>query len=480
MSISLISVPLVLSALGASDYGLYNLVAGVVAMLSFLNLSLTVSSQRYMSVAMGAKDIEGIDIVYNTSFYMHLFLGAIIIVLFEFGSFFIDKLNIEPDRLWCAKIIYQFLIISTFVQIISVPFDALINAHEDMHAFAIIETINSLLLLVVAISLKYYDGDKLLFYGLFVCFIAIATFLMKYGWVRYSYRNYRINIVKKWSKLQIRGMFGFAGWNLFGGIAMIGRNQGIAIIFNIFLGTIANASYGIANHINGALSNFSGTFQKAINPQLMKSEGMKDRERLLKISFISSKYSVLALSFFSIPLIIEMPDILHIWLNNNIPPYTIELTRYILLLSIVYQYSVGIMSAIQAVGYIRNYQIAMGCIILLNLPMAYILVKTGYPIYYVTIGFVALELISLVVRIKMAEVLVKMPPVVFIKEVVIPTLIIIIPSAIFCLIPYIVISSIWLRFIFVSLAYCSLFFILFWLIALDENMKRKIIDKLSF
>lgn len=479
MGISLVSVPLVLHALGSSDYGLYNLIAGVVAMLGFLSLSLTVSSQRYLSVAMGTNDVFRINLVYNTSFWLHLLLGIVVVLLFEIGSFFIDSLNIATERLWCAKIIYQLLIGSTFVKIITVPFDAIINAHEDMAIFALIEIIDSVLMLAVAVSLKYVSYDKLAYYGLCICLISILTILMKYLWCRYKYTRYHINLKRHWKNLQTREMSGFAGWNLFGGIAMIGRNQGIAILINLFLGTIANAAYGIANQINGAMSQFSVTFQKAINPQLMKSEGMNNRERLLRISYISSKFSVLALAFFAIPLIVEMTDILEIWLGSNIPPYTKELSCFILILTIVYQYSVGIMSAIQAAGIIRNYQITMGCIILMNIPLAFIILRMGYPVYYVTIGFVLIELLSLAIRVKMAKRLVQMPSVAFVTNVIKPTILIILPSLLFCLIPHYMITGLWPRLIATSAVYGISFILLLWIVALDNKQREQIVIRVN-
>lgn len=478
LAISLISVPLVLRALGASDYGLYNLVAGVVAMLNFLSNSLSVSSQRYMSVAMGTDNNQRIILVYNTSFWLHLLLGIFVVLLFEFGSFFIGMLNIAPDRLWCAEIIYQFLVVSTFFKIVSVPFDAIINAHEDLVVFAVIELIDSFLMLIIALSLKYIPYDKLIYYGLCVCLVSVLTIAMKYLWCRHAYIRYRINLKRHWKGLLIREMSGFAGWNLFGGLAIVGRNQGVAIIINLFLGTIANASYGIANQINGALSHFSATFQKAINPQLMKSEGMNNRERMLRISYISSKFSVLALGFFAVPLIVEMSDVLSVWLGEGIPLYCKELSIYILLLTIVYQYSMGIMSAIQAAGNIRNYQITTGCIILLNIPLAYMLLKLGLPVYYVTIGYVLLELISLFLRIKMADRLVQMPPSAFVTNVIRPTLLIILPSLTLCLIPHYMIPGLWSRLITTSFIYGITFASLSWIVALDHTQKQQIIIRI--
>lgn len=479
MAIALVSVPLVLRALGASDYGLYNLVAGVVAMLNFLSNSLTTSSQRYMSVAMGTNDEKRINLIYNTSYWLHLLLGLGVVVLLECGSFFIGKLNIEPDRLWCAKIIFQFLVLSTFTKILAVPFDAIINAHEDLVTFAVIELIDSLLMLAVAFSLKYIPTDKLIFYGLTVCLISLLTILMKYSWCRFKYKRFNINLKKYRKELLTKEMSGFAGWNLFGGLAIIGRNQGVAIIINMFLGTIANAAYGIANQINGALSHFSATFQKAINPQLMMSEGMNNRERLLRISYISSKFSVLALGFFAIPLIVEMSDVLLIWLGEDIPVYSKELSIFILLLTIVYQYSMGIMSAVQAAGNIRNYQITMGCIILLNVPIAYVLLKYGYPVYYVTIGYVIIELISLIVRVIMADKLVQMRPTEYLKNVVYPTLMIIVPSLALCFIPHYMISSLWLRLIITCFVYAVSFMLLMWFVAFNREQRDQILTRVK-
>lgn len=480
MIIALVTVPLVLHALGASDYGLYNLVAGVVAILSFLNNSMTVSSQRYMSVAMGEENERKVNIIYNTSFALHLTLGILIVLAFEIiGLFAIEKLNIEPDRMCCAKIIFQFLILSTFSKIVSVPFDALMNAKEDMLPFSVIMLFDSVLMLIVAFTIKYFTGDKLIYYGFCVAGIAVLTFLMKYGWCRYSYKEYRIKLTRYKGQLQTKAMLGFTGWNLFGGLAMMGRNQGVAVIINLFLGTVANAAYGVANQINGALGHFSSTFQKAINPQLMKSEGMQNRVRMLRLSFVSSKFSVLALSLFAVPLIIEMEEVLNIWLKNDIPPFTLRLSQLILILSIAYQYSVGIMSAIQANGNIRNYQITMGLILLLNVPIAYFMLKLGYPIYYTTAAFVVLEFISLMIRLYMAKHLTGMEIQDFVLQVIKPTAIIIaVPMGVALLLHYLLPIS-FLRLVVVSGVYCVIYMILMWKVALEESQRASIYAKIK-
>lgn len=480
LAIALVSVPLVLRALGASDFGLYNLVAGVVAMLAFLNNSMTVSSQRFMSVAMGEKNEDRINSIYNTSFLLHLVLGMLVVIAFEvIGIFAIDRLNIPLERMWCAKVIFQLLILSTFSKIVAVPFDALINAKEDLLVFSIIELIDSILMLAIALSISFISGDKLIFYGICVALISVLTFFMKYGWCKKAYKNYSIELLKYRGKFRSKEMLGFTGWNLFGGLAIISRNQGVAVIINIFFGTITNAAYGIANQINGAIGNFSSTFQKAINPQLMKSEGMNDRIRLVRISYISSKFSVLALSLFAVPLIMEMDEVLTLWLKDDIPPFTMRLAQCIIMLSIVYQYSVGIMSAIQATGKIRNYQITMGVILLTNVPIAYLILKLGYPVYYTTLAFVVLEILSLFVRLVMASRLTGMKIEEYLKNVIVPTLIIVVIPTLFALIPHVVIDKSIIRVVLVCGIYGVLYVVLMYRFAFDVSQRALISSKIN-
>jgi len=441
---------------------------------------MTVSSQRFMSVAMGEGNDAKINSIYNTSLLLHFCLAVLVIIVFEvIGLFAIDKLNILPERITCAKIIYQFLILSTAANIIAVPFDALTNAKEDMIPFSIVELIGSILMLSVAFSIAHVSGDKLIYYGVCVALISILTLFMKYGWCRYAYKDYKINLFAYKNKFKIKEMLGFTGWNLFGGLAMIGRNQGVAVIINLFLGTVANAAYGIANQINGALSHFSATFQKAINPQLMKSAGMNDRSRLLRISYISSKFSVLAMAFFAVPLIMEMDEVLIIWLKDSIPPFTIRLTQCILLLSLTYQYSAGIMSAIQATGRIRNYQILMGIILLMNIPIAYVILKRGYPIYYTTAAFVLLEVFSLCVRLFMANRLTGMDIADYCKNVLMPTSIVILIPLLLSLIPYFLMEQSFGRLVIVCAIYCPTFIMSMFRFALDKNQRLQIMSKIK-
>lgn len=425
MLISLYSVPLVLHALGASDFGLYNLVAGIIAMLAFLNSAMTVSTQRFMSVVMGSNDSEKLNSVYNVSIALHIIIGIVIVFLFEICSLFIFNgfLNVNPNRILVAKLIYQFLVISTFFTILSVPFDAVINSYEDMFVFSLIGVVESILRLLLAISLSYVFIDKLTFYGLGISFVAILVMILKFTYTHMKYKNLRLNFRYSFDYKLFKEMFSFAGWNTFGTVAMVGRNQGIAVLLNLFYGTIVNAAYGIANQINSLLGYFSSTLQQSINPQLMKSQGGQNKERLLSIAFMSSKFSVLVLSFFAIPSIIEMPFILKLWLKD-VPENTMWFSRLILVLSIISQYSAGIMSAIQSVGKIKRYTIVTSLLLLMNLPLAYVFLKVGLPPYFVLFCFIAVEIVALGFRLFFAKKLVGFNIYTFFKEVILPTVMI--------------------------------------------------------
>ena len=485
MVISLVSVPLIMHALGASDYGLYNLIAGVIGMLSFLNASMTVSTQRFLSVSLGEKNQEKSNRIYNNSLVLHLGLGLILVVLFEACTLFLFDgfLKIEPDRIGTAKIIYQFLVLTTFLTIISVPYGAVMNAKEDMLIFSVIGITDAVLKLLLALYLSHCPVDRLIVYGAGMALISFFTLMFNRLYVRFKYSEFKKNMRKYSDKETLKEQIGFMGWNTFGSIAMIGRNQGVAIVMNQFFGTVLNAAYGVANQINGVLGHFAQTFTKAINPQLMQSEGKGDRQRLIRISLISSKFSVLVLALFMWPLIIEMPYVLKLWLTTP-PEYTLRLSQMILLYSLVHMYSNGLMSSIQATGKIRNYQITMGLLLLTNVPVSYVLLKLGYPPYYATAGFVVIEIISLVVRMFMAQKLVGLEVSLFIKKVIVPTLITMAISIVVCLVPHYLMPSSFIRLVIVCAVYAIAYCALVWFVSLngDErnifaNLFRKIIKR---
>lgn len=402
--IGLWSTKLLLRALGATDYGTYNLVAGVIGMLSFLNVSMTTASQRYMSFYIGKNEELNIISVIKCSIRLHLIIGIILVIILEVLYFFLfdSFLNIKPESLYSAKIIYQFMIISTFATVNAIPFDAIINAHEDMSAFAIIDSLESILKFLIAFLLMYvFKGhfNLLISYGFLFGIVTINSTFIKRIYCKKKYKECaKVNQVPL-NKSLLKSMLSFAGWNLYGIMCGISRNQGIAIVLNLFWGTIINASYGIANQVNGQISSLSISLMKAFNPQIMKNEGQNNRSKMLEMSMSSSKFSFMILSFVFIPLVININYILKLWLKD-VPEYTAGFCILILLITLVLQLTQGIQSAMQAIGKIKVYLFVVGSINLLIPLCGYTIYKLGYlNVYYILYLTLFIEIIDCFIRI---------------------------------------------------------------------------------
>lgn len=398
--ITLYSIRLVFNALGISDFGIFNLVSGIIAMLSFLNVAMTVSTQRFMSYFLGAGEQHKLKSIFHSSLVLHLIIGLIIIVILELAGVFLFKnfLNIPLERISTAKIIYQFMVVSMFFTINAVPFDSVINAHENMLFDSLTGIIESFLKLGIAIWLGFSNFDRLILYSFLIAVLAILIRIVKSIYCYQKYEECKILRIQKVDLLLLKEMFSFAGWNLFGSLASMGRNQGIAIIMNLFYGIVVNAAYGIANQVASQLNSFSAMMLKAINPQIMKSEGANDRKRMLRLAMMSSKYSFFLLALFTIPMIFEMPQILRLWLKE-VPQYTIIFCDLILISNLTSQMTIGLQSAFQACGKIKEYQFTVGTLLLLNIPIAFLLLKANLPVYSVLISFLLIELIASSIRI---------------------------------------------------------------------------------
>ncbi|GHT07364.1 hypothetical protein FACS189432_02470 [Bacteroidia bacterium] len=404
MGITLYSTRLVLNTLGASDYGIFDLIAGVIAMLSFLNVAMTVSTQRYLSFHQGKGDFETQKKIFTNSWILHIGIGLIIAVaLFALSPFLFNGfLNIPIDRISTAKAVYYFMAASIFFTIISVPFTASLNAHENMLWIAVVNIIESILKLAIAISLAYFiQTERLMVYGSLMAGLSIISFLL---YATYCLKKYRECSVKDYQmdKPLMKELASFSSWNLFGALGSVGRTQGIAVLLNIFFGTIVNAAYGIANQIAGQMNFFSATMLRALNPQIMKSEGMGDRQRMLRLSMMASKFGFFLLAVIAIPCLFEMPAILKLWLKN-VPDYATVFCSLILIGTLVNQLTIGLPSTVQATGKIKIYQIVVGSIWLFNVPVAYILLKNGLSAYSVLVSFVCIEFLACSFRLFFAK-----------------------------------------------------------------------------
>jgi len=409
MFISLYSTRLILDALGVSDYGIFNLVAGVIAMLSFLNSAMTVSTQRYMSFHLGAGEFNKLNEVFRSSVILHLIIGICIVIFLEVAGLFLFNgiLNMPNNRIGTAKIIYHFMVVSTFFTINAVPYDAILNSHENMLFESIVGIVESVFKLIIAVWIIYSKEDKLILFGLLTAGLTILIRIIKSRYCSNKYAECKFTLNKRVNFNLLKEMLFFAGWNLFGALCSLGKTQGLAIVFNIFLGPIINAAYGIANQVSGQLSTFSQIMLQAINPQIMKSEGANERQRMMRLSMTASKFGFFLLAFIAIPCIYEMPFLLKFWLKE-VPNYTIQFCSWVLIAMMINQMTAGLDSAIQASGNIKLYMLIVGTLKLLIVPLGYLMMKIGFPVIYVIIGYAAIETIAGIARMIILKIKLKL------------------------------------------------------------------------
>ncbi|RCS27703.1 hypothetical protein DUT90_06245 [Polaribacter sp. WD7] len=417
--VSLYSTRLIVKALGVQDFGLYSLIGGVVAMLGFFKSALTASTQRFISINIGKGLFNQIRKTVANSIVIHFFVGFLIVIIIEvFGLYMIhNNLIIPPDRINAVLIVFHFVVSTIFITVIFVPFEAILNAYENMLFLGIIGLLEILMRLGVALIITYIDNyDKLILYSILMFLSFFIASLLKWIYCFHKYSETKISLKKDFSFLHIKEHTSFVGWNLFGAACSSGKSQGIAIVSNIFFGPVVNAAYGIANQVKSQSSFFSLNVLRVLNPQIMKSEGANNRERMIRLSLMSCKFGYFLIAFFVIPLIFEMPAIIDFWLGKQ-PPYVVVFCQLILIGTLVEQLTIGLISAVQSVGNIKLYQITIGGVILLNLPITFFLLKSGYDAEVALFVYIFLEIFAGVFRLVLCRDIVGLPVSSYLKKV---------------------------------------------------------------
>lgn len=377
MVISLYTSRVILNALGVTDFGIYNVVGGVVAMFSILSGSLSAAISRFITFELGKKDEEGLRKVFSASVTIQLALSAIIVVLIEaVGVWFLnEKMSIPANRLYAANWVMQFSVITFVINLISVPYNATIIAHERMSAFAYISIFEGIGKLAVAFLIMLAPFDRLIFYSILMCFIAVSVRLI-YG--TYCKRHFsECSYHFKWDKNLLMKMFSFAGWNFIGASSALLRDQGGNIILNLFFGPDVNAARGVAMQVNNAITGFVTNFMTAVNPQITKSYASGDRDYMMTLIYQGARLSFYMLLFLSLPVLVNTHYILVIWLKL-VPEHAVAFVQLILIFALSESISNPLVTAMLATGNIKNYQIVVGGLQLMNLPLAYLFLKLGY------------------------------------------------------------------------------------------------------
>lgn len=400
MLISLYTSRVVLNTLGVSDYGIYNVVGGVVAMFGFINGSMATSTQRYITFALGKGNLERLQTVFSTALQIHFLIAALIVLLGEtVGLWFLyEKMQIPADRMNAAFWVLQCSILSTVVMIISVPYNADIIAHEKMSAFAYISILEAVLKLAIVYALLLSSYDKLIFYAFLILAVQL---LIRFCYNSYCHRHFFESKYKHlWDKSLFKEMTGFAGWSMFGGLSAVLFNQGLNMLLNVFFGPVVNAARAVAVQVQNAIQQFVGNFQMALNPQITKTYAKGEMEEMHKLMFRSARFSFYLLFLLSLPVLFETNFILTIWLKT-VPENTITFLRIMICISLVYTLSNPLMIANQATGKVKKYQAVCGSIQIMIFPISYVVLKLGFPAYSVFIVHFIMESIAQFARMIM-------------------------------------------------------------------------------
>jgi O-antigen/teichoic acid export membrane protein len=377
MAINLYTSRIVLSALGVTDYGIYNAVGGFVAMFTVISGAMATATQRFLSFEIGAKNKEKIAKVFSTAIVIHIFLALIILLLAEtVGLWFLNNNMIFPvERYVAANWVFQLSVLTLIINVISVPYNAALIAFEKMSAFAYISIYEGVLKLVIAIVISFFSKDKLILYALLLCFVSASVRVIYSIYVKKNLHDCK----NSWrmNKDVRKEMVSFVSWNLIGSSAGILQEQGISIILNMFFGVAVNAARGVSTQVMHAVSGFVSNFNLAMNPQIVKSYSSGNREDTFKLAIQGSKFSFMMMMLLSTPIIINTPYILDLWLVE-VPEYASIFVRIVLITELINSMRYTLVTTVHASGKVKLYQLTNGIISLMAIPIAYLLLKLGF------------------------------------------------------------------------------------------------------
>ena len=376
MIVSLYTSRVVLEALGVTDYGIYNVVGGIVSMLGFLNSSMSNAVQRFLSFEMGKGTDGRVSHIFNIALLAHSFIAIVVFVILEIvGTWYLNNHLVVPhERMEAANWVLQCTIVTTFFSIMQVPYNGIIIAKEDMGIYAYISVFEAFMRLTTVYLLLMGSFDRLKLYAVLMMAVTLVVLLINRVYCIKKYRETHFRFVR--DKLLLKDMTTFALWNMIGEIAWVMTGQGVNIILNLFFGPSINAARGLAEQVNAAVMRFINNFQVALNPQITKSYSSGDIEDMKKLLYMGTKISYFVLFFLAFPIIIEMDFILGLWLHD-IPPHTTLFCQLILVSSLTACVSNLLAQVARAYGKIRKYQMIVSLFLMLNFPLSYIILLLG-------------------------------------------------------------------------------------------------------
>lgn len=417
MAVTLYTSRIVLEMLGVEDFGIYNVVGGVVTVMGVLNGAMAVSVQRYLTFELGKGDSKRLKQTFSMCITIFLLFAFLLLVLAEtVGLWFLNtQLIIPEERIVAANWVYQFSIFSAIVTLLYIPYNAAIIAHEEMNVFAYVSIMEVVMKLAIAFVLIVFSYDRLIIYGLLLMLTAIVVTLV---YIVYCVRKYEECCYRfYWEKKLFTQLLSYSAWNLFGSLSGVAKGQGLNILLNMFFNPVVNASRGIAYQVNSAVNQFFSNFYTAVRPQITKYYAQNDLKNMFELVFRSSKFSFFLVWILSLPILVEAPYVIQLWLGQ-LPEYVIPFTRLIIIISAVDAMATPLMTTAHATGKIKLYQSVVGTLTILIVPISYLFLRLGNysPIIVFWISLF-ISVVNLFVRLWIVKRLVNFPVGDYIKKI---------------------------------------------------------------
>lgn len=482
MVVGLYTSRVLLNILGVEDYGLYNVVGGIISFLSFLSGTMTNTTSRFVTFALSKNDINKHNQIFNMTFIIHVVFALLILFLGEtVGLLYLnEKLVIPEGREVAAFWIFQFSIISSIFTIISVPFNATIIGHEKMNAFAYISIFDAMIKLIIVFVIEYAGFDKLIFYGLLLTLMSCFNVII---YIYYCKKKFpEIYFKWYWNVASFKEMMTFAGWGVVGNFSYVFYSQGVNLMLNAFFGPAVNAARGIAIQVEGLTRQFANNVQVAINPQIIKSYSIGDLERMYTLVFASSRYCFFLLFIISLPIMVEADFILNIWLINP-PEHTSNFIRIILCTTLLDAFINPMFTSNLASGKLKIYQLSVCSVSYVFMIITYLVIcLTNLPeCVFITI-FIS-TVIGVIVRIYVLKKQIGLKPDRYLLNVIRPVFLVVFSSIIIPIFIYVSFESGWLRFVlnsFFSILSIIIMVCIFGINKVEKSfVKNKIINMLN-
>jgi len=470
MLVSLYTVRVVLEILGVEDFGIFNVVGGVVVLFNFLNGAMTNATQRFLNFALGQNDTERARNVFSVSIVIHALIAVAVVALAQTVGlwFFFNVLNIPPERQTAAFFVYQFSVASTVINVMQVPYRATIIAYEKMSFFAWLSIVEAVMRLGIVFLLPVILFDSLMLYPFLLCITGIVVLFIHKFYCNRQFETARFRYCK--DKELIQQLLRFSGWSVFVGVANLSKDHGTNVLLNVFHGVMVNAAMGIASQVNSAVFQFVRNFQTAFKPQIVKLYSAGDYDGFMHLVFRTSKVSFCLLLFFVLPLYINADFVLGLWLVGT-PEYAVVFTQLILLSSLFMAIAGPLWMSIQATGDIKKYSLIISCFVFANLPLSLLLLWMGFSPVWVLILRVGLEALILVWRIFFLSGRINLPIASFFCGVIVPSLVIAGVSSFITTFVYNLFVNGWIRLIISSIVSTVNISCLMYLIGLNGREK---------